>query len=172
MNCHGWMEMRTQWSPPLIGGSTRACWRACIRFAWPQWSPPLIGGSTDQLEIWAVPSGKAAMEPAVDRLEHPGPRRERRGFHAAAMEPAVDRREHDVPGGPAGTGVRAAMEPAVDRREHPRGVTAAQVSEKRAAMEPAVDRREHGGAFLNRTVGVLVEHPRRDELRHLDDRHV
>jgi len=110
--------MRPQWSPPLIGGSTRACWRACIRFAWPQWSPPLIGGSTDQLEIWAVPSGKAAMEPAVDRREHPGPRRERRGFHAAAMEPAVDRREHDVPGGPAGTGVRAAMEPAVDRREH------------------------------------------------------
>ncbi len=65
----------------------------------PQWSPPLIGGSTRGKRPECQHLAAAAMEPAVDRREH----HHRPPRHAdrmdAAMEPAVDRREHqqDLP---------------------------------------------------------------------------
>ena len=133
-----------QWSPPVIGGSTR------ILFDWPngivvgpQWSPPVIGGSTliDKkcLELHQM----AAMEPAGYRREHVVDDVRPDAGHRAAMEPAGYRREHPACTSPATpsrqsrNGARRLSAGARDRVHPPL------VPVPAAAMEPAGYRREH-----------------------------
>jgi len=134
----------------------------------PQWSPPLKGGSTTGTARGAVTVNLAAMEPAVERREHPVRFAAGVADDVAAMEPAVERREHRPRQRQRYRQLLAAMEPAVERREH--NITAPATPNcappqwspplkggstrpgsprvpvgEAAAMEPAVERREHRG---------------------------
>src|SRR5579863_2983410 len=88
------ITLRSQWSPPFIGGSTLTAIASRGRSASSQWSPPFIGGSTLTVRPPEASGKVVAMEPAVYRREHlhlekVGPVRA-----PVAMEPAVYRREH------------------------------------------------------------------------------
>src|SRR5579859_2917330 len=108
-----------------------------------QWSPPFIGGSTRGPLPAAAVHPLVAMEPAVYRREHQATTAGHKHLERVAMEPAVYRREHMILGDTTGPRGLVAMEPAVYRREH---AIAAAVGASRStvvAMEPAVYRREH-----------------------------
>src|SRR6266567_3226236 len=65
------VHARPQWSPPLKGGSMPYRPVVTTRAIRPQWSPPLKGGSTLEGRCGFQGSTGAAMEPAVERREHP-----------------------------------------------------------------------------------------------------
>jgi hypothetical protein len=77
-----------QWSPPLGGGSTGEIFLGLVGSWWPQWSPPSDDGSTRDPSDRGPVQPRTAMEPAIERREHPNPAVGRDIVNGAAMKPA------------------------------------------------------------------------------------